>query len=113
MKIWDVENNFYLNTEVSRINKLLCQFELFKKTIKVPGDIVECGVFKGASFVRLLTYRDLLMQNKKKVIGFDAFGRFPKQKIKEDLKFAISHDRDSGLGVSVAKFKKILKKKKI
>ena len=42
--IWDVENNFYLISDVSRLNKVICHYEIFKKTLKVPGSIVECGV---------------------------------------------------------------------
>ena len=91
MNIWNIENSFYLNSDVSRLNKALCQFELFKKTVTLRGDIVECGVFKGSSLIRLLTFRDLLIKKiKKKVLGFDSFGKFPNQVIKEDKKlFAI------------------------
>ena len=67
MKIWDVENNFYLNSDKTRLNKVISQFEIFKKSIAVKGAIVECGVFKGASLVRLLTYRDLLGKPQKKI----------------------------------------------
>ena len=74
--------------------------------------IIECGVFKGISLIRFLTFRDLLKKtSQKKVIGFDAFGKFPKQKIKEDNFFAKSHDTRIGLGFSEKVLKKILKKK--
>ncbi len=113
MNIWDIENNFYLKSNVSRLNKALCQYELFKQTSNIPGDIIECGVFKGISLIRLLTFRDLLIKKvKKKVIGFDAFGKFPKQKIKEDQKFARSHDKSSGYGISHNQLNKILISKK-
>ncbi len=111
--IWDIENNFYLRSDKSRLNKVICHYEIFKKTINVPGKIIECGVFKGISLIRFLTFRDLLKKtSQKKVIGFDAFGKFPKQKIKEDNFFAKSHDTRIGLGFSEKVLKKILKKKK-
>ena len=66
MNIWNIENNFYLHSDISRLNKTLCQFELFKKTVNLRGDIIECGVFKGSSLIRLLTFRDLLTKNNKK-----------------------------------------------
>ena len=108
--IWDVENNFYLISDVSRLNKVICHYEIFKKTLKVPGSIVECGVFKGISLIRFLTFRDLFFQQKK-VIGFDAFGKFPKQEIKEDNNFALYHDRKTGIGLKEKVLKKFLKKK--
>ena len=78
-KIWDSENIFYLKSDVTRISKLLYQYEIYKKILKLPGDVVECGVFKGASLVRLLTFRENLENTfSRKIIGFDAFGKFPK-----------------------------------
>lgn len=113
MNIWKIENNFYLKSDVSRLRKSVCQFDVFKKSVEVSGAIVECGVFKGASLIRLLTYRDLFKKSKnKKFYGFDPFGRFPKQNIKEDQKFAMSHDKGSGLGISEKKLNNYLKKKK-
>ena len=35
--IWDIENNFYLRSDKSRLNKVICHYEIFKKTINVPG----------------------------------------------------------------------------
>ena len=112
MKIWDIENYFYLNSDKTRLNKVISQFEIFKKSIAVKGAIIECGVFKGASLVRLLTYRDLLGKPQKKTIGFDPFGKFPKQKATDDKKFALNHDKKTGLGISVKKLTKLLKNKK-
>ena len=51
-KIWDNYNNLLLSNDISRIRKILARYELFKKTINIPGDIVECGVFKGTSLLR-------------------------------------------------------------
>ena len=50
--------------------------------MQVKGDIVECGVFKGASLIRLATFRDLIEDSqKRKILGFDSFGKFPMPKI--------------------------------
>ena len=81
--IFDIENSFYLLSDPYRIGKLLGQYEIYKRIVNIPGSIVECGVFKGISLIRFLTFRDLFFQQKK-VIGFDAFGKFPKQEIKEE-----------------------------
>ncbi len=54
------ENSFYLSCDITRISKSLAQYELFKLVQDVPGAIVECGVFKGASLVRFAAFRELL-----------------------------------------------------
>ena len=37
----------------------IAHWEIYKKTINVPGDIVEVGVFKGLSLLRWATFRDI------------------------------------------------------
>ena len=44
--IWDSYNSLLLCSDVNRVRKLLVRYELLKKTLKVPGDIIECGVFQ-------------------------------------------------------------------
>lgn len=119
MSSWKYENLFYLTSDKKRILKLLDHYEIFKKILNVKGDIIECGVFKGASLIRFLTFRDLIEKNnKRKVIGFDAFGKFPQPKInftnkKADTDFAKRHDKNIGIGINIDKLKKYLKNKKI
>lgn len=77
-KTWEYENNFYLSCDVSRISKILAHYELYKMVNGLPGAVVECGVFKGASLVRFAAFRDLLSSTySKRIIGFDTFGTFP------------------------------------
>ena len=66
---WEIENKFYLNSDPSRLKKIICHYEIFKKTANISGSIVECGVFKGNSLIRFITFRDMLSNNKKKVVG--------------------------------------------
>lgn len=77
-KAFDYENGFYLTSEPSRLAKLVCHLDIFRATMEVPGALVECGVFKGASLMRFLKMREIL-QNPvaRKIIGFDVFGEFP------------------------------------
>ena len=44
--LWDAYNNLLLSDDTDRLKKLIARYEIFKKAMKVPGDIVECGVFK-------------------------------------------------------------------
>ena len=62
-KIWEAENIYHLKTNISRISKLIYQYEIYKKIKNVPGDIFEFGVFKGISLIRLLTFRSILENN--------------------------------------------------
>ena len=119
MNPWKYENLFYLTSDKKRILKLLDHYEIYKKILNVKGDIIECGVFKGASLIRFLTFRDLIeKKDKRKVIGFDAFGKFPHpnkdyKNNKADKIFAKRHDDNIGLGINMNLLKKYLKKKKI
>ncbi|SCY09746.1 Macrocin-O-methyltransferase (TylF) [Lachnospiraceae bacterium XBB2008] len=74
----DYENGFYLTTQPSRIGNIISHYELYKMVINLPGDIVECGVFRGGSLIQWATFRELLEnQESRKIIGFDMFGPFP------------------------------------
>ncbi len=100
--VWDYENAFYWFSSKSRINKMLAHYEIYKTIIDVPGHIIECGVYKGASLVRFATFRDLLENDfSRKIIGFDAFGAFPTNnlKIDNDLKFIKKFENAAGHGL--------------
>jgi len=84
-KAFEHENSFYLSCDISRIGKIITHYELYKMAKEIPGEIIECGVFKGASLTRFATFQKLLgTQLSKKVIGFDTFGKFPKTQFSKD-----------------------------
>jgi len=95
-KAFEYENNFYLSSDITRISKFLAHYELFKMTKNIPGEIIECGVFKGASFCRFATFREIFGNVfSKKITGFDTFGKFPEANFQDDinaLKAQISTD---------------------
>ncbi len=75
--IWDFYNGLLLSSDTDRIRKLLTRYELFKQALLVPGDIVECGVFKGAgAFYWLKLLHILTPVAQRRVVGFDTFGAF-------------------------------------
>jgi hypothetical protein len=79
------ENGFYLTCTPYRIAKALAHYELFKMSLDVPGDIVECGVFLGASLMRFIKYRDIFTNpTSRRVVAFDTFGKFPKTDSRQD-----------------------------
>ena len=111
---FEYENGFYLTSDVSRIGKLLAHYELYKKIISLPGEVIECGIFKGTSLIRFATFRDLLENPySRKIIGFDVFGKFPESQYDPDKKFLKSFIESAGeTGISVEKLKEVFERKK-
>lgn len=83
---FDYENGFYLTSQPYRLGNILAHYELYKKIIGLPGDIIELGVFKGSSLIQFCTFRELLENEcSRKIVGFDIFGKFPDTKeVKSD-----------------------------
>ena len=46
-KRFDYENGFYLTSETYRFGNWMAHYELYKKILELPGDVIELGVFKG------------------------------------------------------------------
>ncbi len=114
-KTFDFENDFYLSCQNSRIGKSIAHYELYKMSSTVPGTIVECGVFKGISLTRFAAFREIFGQErKKKIVGFDTFGKFPTTNFSHDQKMLTTFINDAGdQSISVAQLKKVLQHKKI
>lgn len=110
--VFDIENSFYLRSDPYRLGKILGQYEIYKQIVDLPGAIVECGVFKGVSFIRFATFRHVLeTQESRKIIGFDSFGDFPSTGLSrdDDIEFAATHDGQSGgPGISSEELSKLL-----
>ncbi len=89
-KRWDLYNDFSLWGETDRFSKMLARYELFKRVLELPGDIVEGGVLKGAGvlyWAKLIQIFNPL--SRRKVIGFDTFEGYPEDTSKEhDKKIA-------------------------
>ncbi|MCI9506444.1 MAG: hypothetical protein HFF62_07590, partial [Oscillospiraceae bacterium] len=76
------------HTLIILLFSLLCNFyfsnkpyELYKKILEIPGEVIELGVFKGASLIQFAIFRELLESEcSRNIIGFDVFGEFPNGK---------------------------------
>ncbi|RZD46704.1 MAG: dTDP-6-deoxy-L-hexose 3-O-methyltransferase [Thaumarchaeota archaeon] len=112
-KSFEYENNFYLSCDITRISKILAQYELFKLVNQIPGAIVECGVLKGASFSRFATFREIFSNPfSKQIIGFDTFGDFPETSFQEDKQRRdLQIDVAGNQSISTEQLKEILKHK--
>lgn len=107
------ENNFYLTCDPSRMGKFIAHYRFFEMALKVPGDIVECGVFKGVSLARFAMMRQMLLHGAgKRIVGFDVFGEFPEAKFEGDRAPREKFLKEAGSrSVSVEELQAILDKK--
>jgi len=114
-KAMEYENDFYLSCNKARIGKLLAHYELYKMASKAPGAIVECGVFKGVSFVRFAVFESLYGKKPhKKLIGFDTFSKFPETSFKPDIKYREKFIKAAGENsISRQQLEKVLRNKGI
>lgn len=72
--LFDNFNSFILSDDRRVFNKLISRALLYNEVKNTPGDIVECGVFKGTGMYTFLKLKNILNPNSsKKVIGFDFF----------------------------------------
>jgi len=100
--VWDYENGFYWFSHPTRLNKMLAHYELYKMIANLPGDVFELGVYKGASLLRLATFRNSLENDhSRKIVGFDAFGKFPTKNLSmsEDSDFITHFESVGGDGL--------------
>lgn len=108
------ENGFYACADDKRFGKFFAHYELYKRILTLPGEIVECGIFKGNSFFRLAHFRNILeTQHSRKIIGFDAFGSFPPTAFQADQILREDFISEAGDGISIEEMKKILTHKRI
>lgn len=108
---YEAENSFYLRSHPSRMAKLLAHYELYKQIVALPGAVVELGVYKGSSFMRFASFRDILENAySRPLIGFDAFGAFPRDGIaeREDQHFIERFEATGGKGIARADLERLL-----
>lgn len=72
--LYDAFNEFMISSDLKVFGKLLARTILFNQVKDIPGDIIECGVFKGTGIFTFLKLKRYFCPNShKKVIGFDFF----------------------------------------
>ena len=109
-KISNIEilKNFLIYSRRQNLKRFLLHYDLFKKTINLPGDILELGVYRGEG---LMTWANLLEifcigNRTKRVFGFDNWSGF-KSFSKKDGKTNKKAGKIIG-GFNPKKFKKEL-----
>jgi hypothetical protein len=71
----EASKNYTLYSRRIFIKRFLAHYELFSKTIFLPGDIVELGVFRGASLMNWANFLEIrnMGDRQKQIFGFDNF----------------------------------------
>lgn len=114
--MYDAETNFNLMMNEERLSKFAVHWEAMKMVSGIPGTIVECGVFKGTSFVLFALMRQLLGSNfSAKLIAFDVFSdEFPDTAFEQD-KAQRAHwiETAGGSSISVEQLSDVLSNKGI
>lgn len=73
-EIYKSFNDFIFSQDRKVIGKLLHRFNFYNQIKHLPGDIIECGVFKSSGLVTFLKFLEIFEPNSnRKVIGFDIF----------------------------------------
>ena len=110
----DYENGFYWFSAPGRMAKLCAHYELYKLILGLPGEVIETGVFKASTLIRLATFRHFFeVPAARGIYAFDAFGPFPQDTVSlpEDVSYAATYDTNFRGGLSVCIVEDILKSK--
>jgi predicted O-methyltransferase YrrM len=78
--MWETFNRFHYLCDTHRYQKLLGRAEMVRRICRVPGDIVDCGTFKGVSTLQFAHFLEIYRPNGAgRVVSFDTFEAvFPK-----------------------------------
>jgi len=81
-EIW---KNFPIYTRRLHLKRFLAHYELFQKVVDLPGDIVELGVFRGASLMSWANFIEIrcMGDRQRRVFGFDNFTGFTELEAKD------------------------------
>lgn len=74
----EICRNFQIYTRRIFLKRFLAHYEFFRMVIDLPGDIVELGVFRGASLMSWANFLEIrnMGDRQKRVWGFDNFAGF-------------------------------------
>jgi hypothetical protein len=94
---FDMFRNFPVFTPRYTIARFVSHYELFKRIYELPGTIIDCGVFQGASTFTWAKLCEIFCPTdvRKVVYGFDTFKGFPSLN-KSDGRKCLRNDRRVG-----------------
>lgn len=93
--MWQAFNRFHYLCDTHRYQKLLARADLVRMVADVPGDIVDCGTFKGVSTLQFAHFLKIHRPHGEgRVVSFDTFeARFPRVRADEVASAADHMDR--------------------
>jgi len=105
----EVSKNFSIYSRRIFIKRFLAHYELFLKTILLPGDIVELGVFRGTSLMSWANFLEIrnMGDRQKQVFGFDNFAGLTNLSDKDGLPDPNFQKKEGGFDSGV--FEEILR----
>lgn len=72
--MWEVYHKFYFHCDKHRFQKMFARYDLFRKVMDMPGDIVDAGVYKGTSTILWAHLLETYQPNSRsKIVAFDTF----------------------------------------
>jgi predicted O-methyltransferase YrrM len=75
--MWKAFNEFHYLCDTHRYQKLLARADFVRMTADVPGDIVDCGTFKGVSTLEFAHFLKIYRPHGAgRVVSFDTFEAF-------------------------------------
>jgi hypothetical protein len=94
-EIW---RNFQIYTRRVFLKRFLAHYELYQRVINIPGDIVELGVYRGASLMSWANFMEIrnMGDRHRKVVGFDNFKGFGELDLKDGQADLTSEKRPGG-----------------
>ena len=74
----EVSRNFSIYARRVILKRFLAHYEFFRRVIDLPGDIIELGVYRGASLMSWANFLEIrnMGDRQKQVFGFDNFSGF-------------------------------------
>jgi len=93
----EIARNFSIYTRRIFLKRFLAHYELFRKVIDLPGDIVELGVYRGTTLMTWANFLEIrnMPDRQKQIFGFDNFSGFTSLHEKDGSKDDSLH-KDSG-----------------
>ena len=85
VQMWRVFNAFHYLCDTHRFQKILARADLVRRIADVPGEIVDCGTFKGISTLQFAHFLQIYRPHGiGRVVSFDTFeARFPRVRVDE------------------------------
>ena len=103
MNIFKAYNFLIESEDTGRLKKIFARYELYKKTLSIPGDIIECGVFKGTGHIFWLKLLKIFDEHSiKRVVGFDTFENFADSILDYEKKSARKFTKESNYTTNVS-----------